>query len=287
MGLRAVKTSSRHEEAARESARCPESATRGLVWETARYPESDLNVTGWSALKRQRAVESQMRRAESGKWTSSNARARAVASLVLIGLVLATTVSRAMGQTVNTPGTTVYTFGSTVSQNESNYTLYSSIPSVIHTGVKTNMTFYVYVTLLSGWKIQSQTQILQIIINTPSKQVVTQKAQNNVTLYQGGRWGPFNMTLDVNDSQAGLSGGGVTNATVYANLVVYEAYDDPDSPFVHDAGMTLKLTTLQIAASAQGSGASEGRLLASLAVGAAVIAVLAGASVFIRSRGGR
>ena len=49
------------------------------------------------------------------------------------------------------------------------------------------------------------------------------------------------MTLDLNDSQAGLSAGQVANATVFANLVVYEAYDDPDAPFVHDSGMTLKL----------------------------------------------
>ena len=86
-----------------------------------------------------------------------------------------------MGQTGTVSGSTLYTFGSTVSENESNYTLYYSMPQVIHAGVKTNMTFYIYVTLLSGWKIQSQTQILQIIINTPTKQVTTQQAQNNVT----------------------------------------------------------------------------------------------------------
>jgi len=228
-----------------------------------------------------------MRRAASGRSTSSNARARALSGLVLVGLMLAAIASRAVAQSGNTSGTTLYTFGSTVSQDESSYTLTYSIPSAIHTGVKTNMTFYVYVTLLSGWKIQSQTQILQIIINTPNKQVITQKAQNNVTLYQGGRWGPFNMTLDVNDSQAGLPAGSVTNATVFANLVVYEAYDNPVSPFVHDDGMTLELTTLQIAASNDGNAASEGRLLASLAIGAAVIAVLAGAGVSIRKRGER
>ncbi len=228
-----------------------------------------------------------MRRALSGKWTSTNARARALASLFLVGLVLAATASRAMGQASTSSGSTLYTFGSTVSENESNYTVFYSVPQVIHTGVKTNVTFYVYVTLLSGWKIQSQTQILQIIINTAGKQVMTQEARNNVTLYQGGRWGPFNMTLDVNDSQAGISSGQVANATVFANLVVYEAYDDPESPFVHDDGMTLRLTTVQIAANPENSGDSEGRLLASLAVGAAVIAVLAGASMATRRKRSR
>jgi hypothetical protein len=227
-----------------------------------------------------------MRRAPSSAWTPTSARVRALACLLVVGLLLAATASRAVGQTGTSSGSALYTFGSTVSQNESNYTLYYSVPQLIHTGVKTNMTFYVYVTLLSGWKIQSQTQILQIIINTPNKQVITQQAQNNVTLYQGGRWGPFNMTLDVNGSQAGLSAGQVTNATVYANLVVYEAYDDPVSPLVHDAGATLELTTIQIAVGADGSGASNGRLLASLAVGAAVIAVLVGASAATRRKKG-
>jgi len=225
-----------------------------------------------------------MRRPESRKRTSTDAQARALVGLVLAGLVLAATASRALGQTGTVSGSTLYTFGSAVSENESNYTLYYFMPQVIHAGVETNMTFYIYLTLLSGWKIQSQTQILQIIINTPTKQVTTQQAQNNVTLYQGGRWGPFNMTLDLNDSQAGLSAGQVTNATVFANLVVYEAYDDPAAPFVHDDGMTLKLTTVQIAAQHDNSGPSNGRLFASLAVGAAVIAVLGGVGVATRRR---
>jgi hypothetical protein len=227
-----------------------------------------------------------MRRAESRKRTTTDARVRALAGILLVGLVLAATTSRALGQTGTTSGSTLYAFGSTVSQNASNYTLYYSMPQVIHAGVKTNMTFYIYLTLLSGWKIQSQTQILQIIINTPSKHVTTQQTQNNVTLYQGGRWGPFNMTLDLNDSQAGLAPGQVANATVFANLVVYEAFDDPGAPFVHDSGMTLKLNTVQIAATPDGSGPSDNRLFASLAVGAAVIAALAGVGVATRKKSG-
>ncbi|MDA4115428.1 MAG: hypothetical protein OK442_02600 [Thaumarchaeota archaeon] len=191
-----------------------------------------------------------------------------------------------MGQPGTVSGSTLYTFGSIVAQDESNYTIYYSIPQVIHAGVKTNMTFYVYLTLLSGWKIQSQTQILQIIVDTPSKQVTTLHAQNNVTLYQGGRWGPFNMTLDLNDSQAGLSAGQVTNATIFASLVVYEAYDNPAAPFVQDSGTTLKLSTVEIAAGSDSSEAAAGRLFASLAVGAAVVAVLAGVGVATRRKTG-
>jgi hypothetical protein len=94
------------------------------------------------------------------------------------------------------------------------------------------------------------------------------------------------MTLDLNDSQAGLSSGQVTNATVFANLVVYEASDNPAAPFVQDSGMTLKLNTLQIAATPGGSGPSDYRLFASLAVGTTVIAVLAGVVVATKRKEG-
>src|SRR5689334_22406256 len=108
-----------------------------------------------------------MRRAEIRKGTLAGARVRAFAALLLAGLLFATTASRAVSQTGTASGSTLYAFGSTLSQNESNYTLYYSMPQVIHAGVKTNMTFYVYLTLLSGWKIHSERQVLQIIINSP------------------------------------------------------------------------------------------------------------------------
>jgi hypothetical protein len=242
-----------------------------------------MSPVGRRALDRS-GVESEMRRAGSCKRISTDARVRAFACLVLVGLVLVGSAPRALGQTGTTSGSTLYTFGSTVSDNESNYTLYYSTPQVIHAGVKTNMTFYIYLTLLSGWKIQSQEQVLQIIINTPTKHVVTQQAQNSVILYQGGRWGPFNMTLDLNDTQAGISPGQVTGATVFANLLVYEAYDDPAAPFVHDDALTLELTAVQIVATPGGSGPSSDRLLTSFVVGAAVVAVLAGVGVATRRK---
>ncbi len=181
-------------------------------------------------------------------------------------------------------GSVVYTFGSTFSQNQSNYTLFYSVPPVIHAGVKTNVTFFVYLTLLSGWKIQSQRQVLQVIINTASKSATAQEAQSSVILYQGGRWGPFNVTLDLNDSQFGLSPGQVANATVFARLVVYEQYDNPAYPFVEDAGTTLQLTNVQIAATPGGSGLSGDRLFMSFAVGAAVVVTLTGVALVTRKR---
>lgn len=205
-----------------------------------------------------------------------------VLACVLVALIAVGSTPGASANPSTVSGSTLYSFGSAVAENESNYTLYYSIPSLVQAGVSTNMTFFVYLTLLSGWKIQSQTQILEIIINTPTKQVVTQKAENNVTLYQGGRWGPFNMTLDLNDTQAGLSPGRVSNATVFADLIVYEAYDNPLYPFVQDSGATMRLADVEIAASA--AGPSGGRLVESFAVGAVVVAALAGVSVATQRR---
>lgn len=208
---------------------------------------------------------------------------RGYSALILSLLAFSILPARAVAQTGSTSGSTLFTFGSRLSNDESNYTLFYSVPRVIHAGVETNMTFYVYLTLLSGWKIQSQEQVLQIIINTPTRQVAVQKESSNVTLYQGGRWGPFNMTFDLNDSQAALSPGQVVDSTVFADLLVYEAYDNPISPFVHDSSATLELTASQIVASGSSS-SSAGRIFASLAVGLAVVGVLAVASLETRKK---
>jgi hypothetical protein len=66
--------------------------------------------------------------------------------------------------------------------------------------------------------------------------------------------------------------------------VVYEASDDPDAPFVQDSAMTLKLGNVQIAATPDSSGPPDGRLLASAAIGAAVIAILTGVGVATRKK---
>jgi hypothetical protein len=200
---------------------------------------------------------------------------------ILIGLMLFGSAPKAVGGS----GSVVYAFGSALSENQSNYTLFYSVPPVIQAGVKTNITFFVYLTELSGWKTQSQRQVLQVIINTPTKSVTTQQTQNSVALYQGARWGPFNVTLDVNDSQAGLSPGQATSATVFANLVVYEQYDNPNFPFLENDGTTLKLTDVQITATPGSSGLSGDRLFMSLAIGCAVVVALAGVALAARKRG--
>jgi hypothetical protein len=224
--------------------------------------------------------ESELGRAIDRTLTSTTTQLKVLAC-VLIALMVFGTGPRASAQA----GSVVYTFGSTISDNLSNYTLFYTIPPVIHAGVKTNMSFFVYVTVLSGWKIQSQRQILQVIINTATSSVTTTSVQNSVILYQGGRWGPFNVTMDLNDSQVGLSPGQVTNATVFASLVVYEQYDNPAYPFVVDSGSTLQLTNVQLAATPRGPGSSGDRLFMSFAVGAAVVVALAGVVLVTRRRG--
>lgn len=198
---------------------------------------------------------------------------RRILICMLLGLLGLGLVPKALG---DSGGVVIYTFGSPLSTNESKYSLYYTIPPVIQTGVKTNFTFYIYLTELSGWKINSQKQYLTITINTPTATVATEKVNNSVFLYQGGRWGPLNVTFDLTDSQVGLSPGKSTNATAYANLVVYEQYDDPRFPFLVDDGATLKLTDFKISSTQASSGVASNRLLVSFAVGTAVVVVLAG-----------
>jgi hypothetical protein len=187
-------------------------------------------------------------------------------------------------------GPIVYIFGDHIDNNESMYSLYYTAPAVIQTGVKTNLTFYIYITELSGWKIENQRQILTININTPSATVFTQKMNRTGFAYEGSRWGPFNMTVDITASQSGLSPGQTTNATLYANLIVNEQYNDPKFPALVPDGKTLQVTNqLQIAAPAGGSALSSitgNHLLTSIAVGAAVVIALAGITVVTRKRNG-
>lgn len=199
---------------------------------------------------------------------------------ILVGLMILGSVPRAIGN----EGSALYTFGSALDNNESKYTLYYSIPPVVQTGVKTNFTFYIYLTELSGWKINSERQILTMIINTANATVITQKVNNTAFLYQGGRWGPFNMTVYLNDSQLGMSPGGATKATIYANLVVYERYDDPRFRFLVDDAATLKLTDVKLAATPASSDLTVNRLFISIAVGATVVAVLTGVALATRKR---
>ncbi len=200
--------------------------------------------------------------------------------LFFLGLMLLGSAPTAFGES----GSVEYSFGSSLSQNQSNYTLFYSVPHVVQAGARANLTLYVYVTELSGWKVQSQRQVLRVIVNTATKSVATVETQNNFVLYQGARWGPFNVTLDLNDSQMGLSPGQVANATLYANLIVYEQYDNPAYPFLEDDGATLKLTTVQLAATPGAASASGDRLFTSIAVGAAVVVVLTGTAFFTSRR---
>ena len=187
-------------------------------------------------------------------------------------------------------GPIVYTFGDRIDNNESKYSFYYTTPAIIQTGVRTNLTFYIYITELSGWKIVDQRQILTININTPTATVLTQKVNRTGYTYEGSRWGPFNMTVDISASQAGLSPGQTTNATLYANLIVYEQYNDPKFPALVPDGKTLLVTNhLQIAAppvSTALSTLSGNHLLTSVAVGSAVVIALVGVTLLTRKRGG-
>jgi len=237
-------------------------------------------VTSESDQIRISSVEKRLGRATDLERTSVRTQAK-IFICILAGLIVFGSAPKAIG---DSGGPVVFTFGDHLDNNESMYSLYYTVPSVIQTGVKENFTFYIYFTELSGWKINSERQILTMSINTPTATVATQKINSTQFLYQGARWGPFNMTLDLTASQVGLSPGGVTNATVYANLIVYERYNDPKFPVLAPDGKTLQVTNVQIAAPGGSESLSGNRLLTSVSIGAAVVAVLAGVALVTRRR---
>lgn len=209
-------------------------------------------------------------------------RGRRSLACIALCLILLSTIPRALADT----GSAGYTFGTPFTSNESKYTIYFSVPPIIQVGVKTNLTFYLYMNEMTGWKAWCNNQILQFLVNTATIQVKLPRLTNNQTTYAGARWGPFNMTVDFNATQFGLSPGQSTNATLFADLVVYEQYNDPTFPYLVPSGSTVQLTQFQITTtspSAPSSGANH--LLTSAAVGAAVVLVLAGLSLLGRRRG--
>src|SRR5437773_10177128 len=149
-----------------------------------------------------------LRRAKKYERTSVMAHLKVFVS-ILMGLIIFGSAPEAIG---DSGGPVVFTFGDHLDNNESMYSLYYTVPSVIRTGVKENFTFYIYLTELSGWKVVSERQILTMSINTPTATVATRKINSSQFFYQGARWGPFNMTVDLSASEVGLSPGGVTNA---------------------------------------------------------------------------
>ena len=130
-----------------------------------------------------------------------------------------------------TTGSVMYTFGNALDDGDSisEYTLFYKIPPVLQTGVPTNITMYLYITELTGWKYYVNNMYLIITAQVPGEQsaVFTQKVENNITSYQGYRWGPFNVTFDVTNSQAGLSPGQGKPISFYADLTAAEQWIDP------------------------------------------------------------
>lgn len=130
-----------------------------------------------------------------------------------------------------TTGSVMYTFGNALDDGDSisEYTLFYTIPQVLQTGVPTNITMYLYITELTGWKYWVNNMELVVTAQVPgeSSAVMTQKVENNITTYQGYRWGPFNFTVDLSNSQVGLTAGQSTPISFYGDLTANEQWTDP------------------------------------------------------------
>lgn len=112
-----------------------------------------------------------------------------VVATFLVALILLGSLPAVRADT----GSIVFTYGNPLDDGDSIsiYTLFYNIPHTIQAGVQTNMSFYLYITGLTGWIVHDTSLSLTITANTANEPntVYSQKVTNNQTLYQGYRWG--------------------------------------------------------------------------------------------------
>lgn len=205
---------------------------------------------------------------------------------LLAGLGLLLTASGCLQSVSADSGAAAYTFGSmdpNFLESQSQYVIYYSLPSDVHTGTKTNFTLMLYVAQLSGYKFQSQEQKIELIIITgTNKSFSFTVDQKNLIFYEGARWGPFNLTLSIDSTRTGLSQGSTTNASVFARLIVYEQYNDPKFPFLVNDGATMKLGELKLISPSASALSAQDQLLRSVGVGISVMLLVFGSSLAVQ-----
>jgi hypothetical protein len=206
---------------------------------------------------------------------------------IILTLIVLGAIPRALADT----GDVAYIFGNSLDDGGSisQYTLYYTIPSVIQAGVPTNVSLYLYITEMTGWKVYDYGMSLTLSINTPteSKTVFSQKVWDNSTTYQGYRWGPFNMTVELSNSQIGLSPGQSTTLNYFGYFTAIEQWNDPHAPYLTPVGEPLQLPgnfTVQASTSATPVPVSH-QTATTIAVGAVIIAALTIVALATRKRG--
>jgi len=207
--------------------------------------------------------------------TSQKVPLKVFACFILALLVLGT-IPRALADT----GDVTYTFGNALDDGGSisQYTLYYTIPPVIQAGVPTIVSLYLYISEMTGWKVYDYGMSLTLGINTPteSNTVFSQKVWDNSTTYAGYRWGPFNMTIDLSNSQVGLSPGQSTTLNYFGYFTAIEQWNDPRAPYLTPVGSSLQLPgnfTIQASTSSSSPPVSH-QTATTIAVGAVIVAAL-------------
>jgi hypothetical protein len=208
-----------------------------------------------------------------------------VIACAIFAMIVVGSIPHALADT----GDVAYTFGNALNDGGSisTYTLYYDIPHVIQAGVPTNITLYIYITQMTGWKVFDYGMSLTLTINTPTQPntVLSQKVTTNVTTFAGYRWGPFNMTIDLTNSQVGLSPGQSTNLEFYGYFTATEQWNDPRAPYLTSVGTSMQLPgNFTIQASTPAPPVSH-QTATTFAVGAVIVAVLTLVALATRKRG--
>jgi len=122
----------------------------------------------------------------------------------------------------------------------SQYTILYKHPSIVTTGSNFTVTLTFIVDNLQGLKSYLRDYTLTVILPTTAHHTLSRSvsvtADKVSYLYPGGRWGPLNVTILINESSAGLSPGQVVSANVTVGFLGDVYYLAPVNYFYPESG---------------------------------------------------
>jgi hypothetical protein len=122
----------------------------------------------------------------------------------------------------------------------SQYTILYKHPSIVTTGSNFTITLTFVVNNLQGLKSYLQDYTLTVIMPITAHHTIYKSVSVTADkiryLYPGGRWGPLNVTIPINESSAGLSPGQLVSANVTVGFVGDVYYLAPVNYFYPESG---------------------------------------------------
>ncbi len=134
-------------------------------------------------------------------------------------------------------------FSVTDQNGRSQYTLFYTYPKAVKTGSTFTITLVFVVNTLSGLREYLQDYLLTVSLPVTPHHTISQSvsvpAAEMKYLYPGGRWGPLNITMPINETASGLTPGQRVNANVSLGFLGDVLYYPPISYYYPEGGQQL------------------------------------------------